>query len=114
MSTRPIGYLWGATSCREATPLTDLLESLTSLPACGYHQIRQIIATMQLEWPGTSYDLLSRNCNHFSGAFVEALGCGPMPSAPTHPPPPPSLHLREELDLVGSQSRRLQPPVLVR
>lgn len=44
------------------------------------YRLRQTIATLQLEWPGSSYDLFARNCNHFCEAFAEALGVGPVPS----------------------------------
>ena len=36
--------------------------------------LRGIIATMKREWLASNYNLLSRNCNHFSAALCEALG----------------------------------------
>mmetsp|Transcript_8634 Transcript_8634/g.14872 ORF Transcript_8634/g.14872 Transcript_8634/m.14872 type:complete len:237 (-) Transcript_8634:218-928(-) len=44
------------------------------------YRLRQLISLMMLEWPGNSYDLLARNCNHFCCAFAEALGAGPIPT----------------------------------
>ena len=45
-------------------------------------QFRRSIEGLQDEWQGWTYDLLSRNCNHFCEALVEILGVGPLPGAP--------------------------------
>ena len=38
-------------------------------------RVAAAVATLRAQWPGNSYDVLGRNCNHFCGAFTEALGC---------------------------------------
>lgn len=43
-------------------------------------QFRRSIEGLQDEWQGWTYDLLSRNCNHFCEALVEILGVGPLPA----------------------------------
>eukprot|EP00245_Coleochaete_scutata_P000513 TRINITY_DN1061_c0_g1_i1.p1 TRINITY_DN1061_c0_g1~~TRINITY_DN1061_c0_g1_i1.p1 ORF type:complete len:286 (+),score=44.53 TRINITY_DN1061_c0_g1_i1:337-1194(+) len=51
---------------RETVPLgTTLLD-----PA----QVRQVLIELSREWPGRSYDLLGKNCNHFCDAFCQKLG----------------------------------------
>ena len=44
-------------------------------------QFRRSIEGLQDEWQGWTYDLLSRNCNHFCESLVEILGVGPLPGA---------------------------------
>jgi hypothetical protein len=41
--------------------------------------VTKVVEQLSAEWLGTSYDLLSRNCCHFSSALCEALGVGPAP-----------------------------------
>jgi len=57
---------------RESIPL-----GVTSISA---PQFRRSIEGLQDEWQGWTYDLLSRNCNHFCEALVEILGVGPLPA----------------------------------
>jgi len=38
-----------------------------------------LIARLQAEWQGHSYELLGRNCVHFCEALSQALGAGPLP-----------------------------------
>jgi len=42
--------------------------------------VSEILSTLALEWPGRSYDLLLRNCCHFSDALCRRLGVGPAPA----------------------------------
>ena len=42
-------------------------------------RVRSVVAVLQVQWPGDSYDLLARNCNHFCETFGEMLGVGPVP-----------------------------------
>jgi len=42
-------------------------------------QVRVLLAQMHGEWLGADYDLLSRNCCHFSDAFCRRLGVGSAP-----------------------------------
>ncbi|KAL1531395.1 deSI-like protein isoform X1 [Salvia divinorum] len=41
--------------------------------------INQIIRELSREWPGESYDLLAKNCNHFCDKFCERLGVSKLP-----------------------------------
>jgi hypothetical protein len=43
-------------------------------------QVRKVVELLTEKWPGDSYHILSRNCIHFSNAFCELLGCGPLPA----------------------------------
>ncbi|KAH7427785.1 hypothetical protein KP509_10G059800 [Ceratopteris richardii] len=43
-------------------------------------RVTQILIELGREWPGYSYDLLSRNCNHFCDAFGERLGVQKLPA----------------------------------
>lgn len=72
----------GVYSCKpKCNSMYSFRESIpVGVTSISPYRIRQLIATLQLEWPGTSYDLLARNCNHFSETFSEALGCGPFPT----------------------------------
>ena len=42
-------------------------------------EVREILKTIKAAWPGTSYEVLTKNCNHFCEAFVTELGCRPTP-----------------------------------
>lgn len=42
-------------------------------------KINQIIRELSREWPGESYDLLAKNCNHFCDEFCERLGVSKLP-----------------------------------
>ncbi|KAG8381265.1 hypothetical protein BUALT_Bualt06G0104500 [Buddleja alternifolia] len=37
-------------------------------------KVNQILRELSREWPGHSYDLLAKNCNHFCDEFCERLG----------------------------------------
>jgi len=43
-------------------------------------QVRDLIKKLYREWPGRDYDLLRRNCCHFSAEFCRRLGVGDIPS----------------------------------
>ena len=45
-------------------------------------QVMDILRKLRDEWPGNSYDLLSRNCCHFCEAFCRELKLGPVPGNP--------------------------------
>lgn len=38
------------------------------------YKVNQILRELSREWPGSTYDLLARNCNHFCDEFCERLG----------------------------------------
>ncbi|CAA3010134.1 desumoylating isopeptidase 2-like [Olea europaea var. sylvestris] len=42
-------------------------------------KVDQILRELSREWPGHSYDLLSKNCNHFCDDFCESLGVLKLP-----------------------------------
>lgn len=42
--------------------------------------VSEILGQLAREWPGRSYDLLVRNCCHFSDALCRRLGVGPAPA----------------------------------
>ncbi|KAM0934593.1 putative PPPDE peptidase domain-containing protein [Dioscorea sansibarensis] len=43
-------------------------------------EVNQILRELSREWPGRSYELLSRNCNHFCDTFCERLGTPKLPA----------------------------------
>ncbi|WOL09983.1 deSI-like protein [Canna indica] len=46
---------------------------------CSIFKVNQILRELSQAWPGQSYDLLSKNCNHFCDAFCEMLGVPKIP-----------------------------------
>lgn len=42
-------------------------------------KVNQILRELSREWPGYSYDLLSKNCNHFCDELCERLGVPKLP-----------------------------------
>ncbi|KAL2334768.1 hypothetical protein Fmac_015981 [Flemingia macrophylla] len=46
-------------------------------------KVNQILRELSREWPGSSYDLLSKNCNHFCDEFCERLGVQKLPASMT-------------------------------
>ncbi|XP_060203716.1 uncharacterized protein LOC132631961 [Lycium barbarum] len=42
-------------------------------------EVNQILRELSREWPGQSYDLLAKNCNHFCDEFCERLGVEKLP-----------------------------------
>ncbi|KAL3524312.1 hypothetical protein ACH5RR_017146 [Cinchona calisaya] len=42
-------------------------------------KVNQILRELSREWPGHSYELLSKNCNHFCDEFCERLGVPKLP-----------------------------------
>lgn len=47
---------------------------------CTNNRVHQILRELSREWPGCSYDLLARNCNHFCDDFCEKLGVQKLPA----------------------------------
>lgn len=45
-------------------------------------QVQAVIGRMAVEWRGCTYDLLKRNCTHFSNEFCQRSGFGSAPSCP--------------------------------
>lgn len=46
---------------------------------CSIFKVNQILRELSREWPGSSYDLLAKNCNHFCDEFCERLGVPKLP-----------------------------------
>ncbi|XP_059629178.1 deSI-like protein At4g17486 [Cornus florida] len=46
---------------------------------CSIFKVNQILRELSREWPGNSYDLLSKNCNHFCDELCESLGVPKLP-----------------------------------
>lgn len=47
---------------------------------CTNGRVNLILRELSREWPGSSYDLLSKNCNHFCDDFCEKLGVQKLPA----------------------------------
>ena len=46
---------------------------------CYILKVNQILRELSWEWPGQSYELLSRNCNHFCNTLCEKLEVPKLP-----------------------------------
>ncbi|KAL5567924.1 hypothetical protein UlMin_024499 [Ulmus minor] len=46
---------------------------------CSIFKVYQILRELSREWPGSSYDLLSKNCNHLSDEFCDRLAVPKLP-----------------------------------
>ncbi|KAM7268187.1 hypothetical protein ACFE04_010353 [Oxalis oulophora] len=46
---------------------------------CSVFKVNQILRELSREWPGHSYDLLAKNCNHFCDEFCDKLGVPKLP-----------------------------------
>lgn len=71
----------GVFSCPPTkNPMYTFRESIilgkTSFPNS---KVNQIVRELSREWPGHSYDLLSKNCNHFCDELCERLGVPKLP-----------------------------------
>lgn len=47
--------------------------------SCSIFKVNQVLRELSREWAGSSYDLLSKNCNHFCDEFCERLGVPKLP-----------------------------------
>ncbi|CAE7351504.1 unnamed protein product [Symbiodinium sp. CCMP2592] len=48
--------------------------------ALSSDEVRSVLGRLALDWPGTGYDLLRRNCCSFCNVLCIELGVGPMPA----------------------------------
>lgn len=71
----------GVFSCPSMkNPMYTYRESIVlGVTDCSILKLNQIIRELSREWPGISYDLLSKNCNHFCDEFSERLGVPKLP-----------------------------------
>lgn len=87
-------------------------------------EVKEMLIALRKTWLGRSYDVLRKNCNHFTDTFCQLLGCGPAPmwiagilateSAPARPPDPRLLVADREAaqsESPSHMSARCQPPV---
>ena len=42
-------------------------------------EVKDILNKLKKDWPGTKYDLLKSNCNHFCEELCKELQVGPFP-----------------------------------
>ncbi|MCO5578739.1 hypothetical protein L7F22_032584 [Adiantum nelumboides] len=72
----------GVFSCPSKTnPMYSYRESISlGKTWLSRPKVKQILLELGREWPGYSYDLLSRNCNHFCDALCERLGVQKFPA----------------------------------
>mmetsp|Transcript_148454 Transcript_148454/g.413617 ORF Transcript_148454/g.413617 Transcript_148454/m.413617 type:complete len:305 (+) Transcript_148454:67-981(+) len=68
--------------------------------ALSDREVHSVLLRLEQEWLGMDYDLLRRNCSHFSAAFCKELGVGPIPAFVT------------SLALVGSELAALAEAAL--
>ncbi|XP_022141109.1 deSI-like protein At4g17486 [Momordica charantia] len=71
----------GVFSCPSGqNPMYTYRESINlGTTNCSIFKVNQILRELSREWPGCSYDLLSRNCNHFCDQFCEMLNVSKLP-----------------------------------
>ncbi|KAL2542087.1 PPPDE putative thiol peptidase family protein [Abeliophyllum distichum] len=71
----------GVFSCPSTkNPMYTFRESIKlGETAFSIFKVNQILRELSREWPGHSYDLLSKNCNHFCDEFCERLGVPKLP-----------------------------------
>lgn len=71
----------GVFSCPSGkNPMYTYRECITlGTTDCSIFKVNQILRELSREWPGYSYDLLSKNCNHFCDEFSERLGVPKLP-----------------------------------
>ncbi|KAI5069894.1 hypothetical protein GOP47_0014237 [Adiantum capillus-veneris] len=71
----------GVFSCRRTeNPMYIFRESLSlGHTELSPAKVREILIKLSQEWQGNSYDLLSRNCNHFCNDFCAELGVQKLP-----------------------------------
>ncbi|XP_073292937.1 deSI-like protein At4g17486 [Primulina huaijiensis] len=71
----------GVFSCSSTkNPMYTFRESIKlGATAFSISKVNQILRELSREWPGYSYDLLSKNCNHFCDVLCERLGVPKLP-----------------------------------
>ncbi|PNT76717.1 desumoylating isopeptidase 2 isoform X3 [Brachypodium distachyon] len=71
----------GVFSCPPCkNPMYTFRESIVlGKTSCTMFTVNQILRELSWEWPGGSYELLSRNCNHFCNEFCDKLDVPKLP-----------------------------------
>lgn len=72
----------GIWSC---TPRTDPEHNFREAIAVGHtslstDEVTALLERIRQDWPGDTYNVLTRNCHHFTEIFCRELGCGPVPA----------------------------------
>ncbi|KAI4975437.1 hypothetical protein ZWY2020_049044 [Hordeum vulgare] len=72
----------GVFSCPPGkNPMYTFRESIVlGKTSCSLLVVNRIARDLSREWPGASYELLSRNCNHFCNEFCDKLGVPKLPA----------------------------------
>lgn len=82
----------GARGCQDSgtgiskmLPRTDGHHTYRTTIRMGYTklslvQVEKLLEMLKDKWPGNTYNMIYRNCNHFSDAFCGLLGCNPLPA----------------------------------
>ncbi|XP_074579270.1 uncharacterized protein LOC141835796 [Curcuma longa] len=81
---------WSFGYCEEGSGVFNCLPSGNSMytyrerivlgeTKCSISDVNLILIELSEEWPGRSYNLLSKNCNHFCDTFCERLGVSKLP-----------------------------------
>uniref|UniRef100_A0A0E0A3Y4 PPPDE domain-containing protein n=1 Tax=Oryza glumipatula TaxID=40148 RepID=A0A0E0A3Y4_9ORYZ len=72
----------GVFSCPPCkNPMYTYRESIVlGKTTCSIFTVNQILRELSWKWPGGSYELLSRNCNHFCNTFCEKLDVPKLPA----------------------------------
>ncbi|CAM0912478.1 unnamed protein product [Alopecurus aequalis] len=71
----------GVFSCPPCkNPMYTFRESIVlGKTSCSMLKVNQIVRELSWEWPGGSYEILSRNCNHFCNEFCDKLDVPKLP-----------------------------------
>ncbi|XP_047092370.1 deubiquitinase DESI2-like [Lolium rigidum] len=71
----------GVFSCPPCkNPMYTFRESIVlGKTSCSMLKVNHIARELSLEWPGSSYEILSRNCNHFCNEFCDKLDVPKLP-----------------------------------
>lgn len=66
---------------RTKNPMYIFRESLSlGYTSLSSSRVKEILTELSSEWPGYSYDVLSKNCNHFCNEFCEKLEVEKLPA----------------------------------
>ncbi|KAM0885092.1 hypothetical protein ACQ4PT_030559 [Festuca glaucescens] len=71
----------GVFSCPPCkNPMYTFRESIVlGKTSCSMLMVNHVVRELSWEWPGSSYEILSRNCNHFCNEFCDKLDVPKLP-----------------------------------
>ncbi|EKX49078.1 hypothetical protein GUITHDRAFT_68146, partial [Guillardia theta CCMP2712] len=67
------GHANSSSGIFESKPFYQLEQIFVCYTRKTYSQLQEILAEIAPDWPGNGYDLLRRNCNHFSATLTGML-----------------------------------------